>query len=184
MTSTMTNRTSAAIGEASNQAQNVAADIRRQFSEVSSKTKSELRSQADERAAQAARGLRALSSQATALAQGRTEEAGDLTSFLNRIGSETGALATRLETRKTGGLLEDMTRFGRRQPVVFLALALGAGVLAGRAVRVGAEAGSGTDEPVQAQYETPYNGLGSGMADAMDEQLGEASLPSADEVRV
>lgn len=131
-------RASAAINEAGNQAQNMTADIRRQVAVVTSRTKSELRSQADDRAAQAARGLRTLSTQATALANGHTDEAGDLTSLLGRLGSETGALADRLEERGTGGLLEDLTRFGRRQPMLFLGLALGAGVLAGRALRVGA----------------------------------------------
>jgi ElaB/YqjD/DUF883 family membrane-anchored ribosome-binding protein len=136
--STIGEQTHAVLDEAGSQAQNMAADIRRQVSVVTSRTKSELRGQAEDRAAQAARGLRNLSTQATALANGRTEEAGDLTSLVGRLGIETGALADRLESRGTAGLLEDMTRFGRRRPMVFLGVALGAGVLAGRALRAGA----------------------------------------------
>jgi hypothetical protein len=188
MTNTMTNtatdattnsvgtRTSAAIDEVGNQAQNVAADIRRQVAVVSSRTKSELRSQADDRAAQAARGLRTLSTQATALAHGRTDEAGDLTSLLGRLGSETEALAERLETRGTGGLLEDTSRFGRRQPMLFLGLALGAGVLAGRALRAGATTTTPSPSVSTVDATRGYPTLGDGHDDT--------PLEMSDEVRV
>jgi hypothetical protein len=175
-TNTVGTQTRAAIDEAGTQAQNIAADIRQQVTVVTSRTKSELRSQADDRAAQAARGLRTLSTQATALANGRTDEAGDLTSLIGRLGTETEALANRLETRGTGGLLEDMTRFGRHQPMMFLGLALGAGVLAGRALRAGATTTTSAPSMSTVDATRAYPTLGDGHS-AMP-------LEMSDEVRV
>ena len=126
-------------GEAPAQASKVAHDVKTQLRTTTQRTLSDARSQADERASKAAQGLRDLSTRAQALAEGRTEEAGNLGDMVETFGRQASEFAERLEMGGVQGLLDDVSRFGRRRPMAFLALAVGAGFVAGRLVRTGAE---------------------------------------------
>ena len=151
--------------EAPAQLSKVTQDMKTQLRDSTQRTLGDVRSQADDQATRAAQGLRDLSTRAQALAEGRTEEAGNLGGVAEDVGRRANQFAQRLETGGVQGLLDDAARFGRQRPMAFLALAVGAGFVAGRLVRTGAEvtshdnsSNSGT-EPMAAPFgETPVVG--------------------------
>ena len=128
--------------EAPAQLSKVTQDVKTQLRESTQRTLGDVRSQADDQASRAAQGFRDLSTRAQALAEGRTEEAGNLGGIAENLGRQASDFAQRLETGGVQGLLDDASRFGRKRPMAFLALAVGAGFVAGRLVRTGAEATS------------------------------------------
>ena len=126
-----------AAGEVATQAQNVAGEAKRQLSSVVHQTRSELTDQAATRTSQAAAGLRTLADQVQALAQGRPQDAGDLAGYLDDARARITKFSTRLDEGGPQGLVDDVSSFARRRPVVFLAAAAGAGFLVGRLARAG-----------------------------------------------
>ena len=133
--------------EAPAQAARVVDDARTQVTGAAQRTLSDLRSQADERTAQAAQSLRGLSSQVDALAAGRVDEAGNLTDIVQAVGQQAADFADRLDTRGVQGVADDVTRFGRQHPWAFLGLSLGAGFLVGRVIRTTAAVTSDQASP-------------------------------------
>jgi hypothetical protein len=129
-------RASAAAGEAAQQTRRLADDARSQIQSVASETRAEVRRQAEERTSQAARGLRSLAEQAQALAGGSSQES-QLKGMVDRLGRTASDAAERLDQRGLDGVLDELTRFGRRNPLPFLGLALAAGAVSGRALRAG-----------------------------------------------
>jgi hypothetical protein len=125
--------------EAPAQAAHVVQDARSQLTGAAQRTLSDLRVQADDRGAQAARGLRDLSFKVDALAHGRPEEAGNLTDIVQSVGQHAVDFADRLDAGGVQGLADDVARFGRRHPWAFLGLSLGAGFVVGRLARTTAE---------------------------------------------
>lgn len=126
-----------AAGEVAAQAKVVAGEARRQIGTVVDETRQALSQQADDRTIQAAGGLRTLADQVSALADGRPHDAGPLAGYLGDAQSRVSAFAERLETGGPQGLLDDVTDFARRRPIVFLAAAMGAGFVVGRLARAG-----------------------------------------------
>jgi hypothetical protein len=123
--------------EAATQAKVVAGEAQRQLGNVIDKTRQELSAQAEDRTRRAAGGLRTLAGQVSALAEGRPGEAGPLVDYLGDARSRVTSLADRLETGGPRGLIDDVSDFARRRPVVFLAAAVGAGFMVGRLARAG-----------------------------------------------
>ena len=121
--------------EAPAQAARVVEDARTQLTGAAQRTLTDLRSQADDRTAQASRGLRDLSAQVDALAKGRPDEAGNLLDIVQAMGKHAADFADRLDTGGVQGVADDLSRFGRQHPWTFLGLSIGAGFLAGRLVR-------------------------------------------------
>ena len=70
--------------QATDQAKAVAGEAREQFGELLGKTQDELRGRAQEQSDRAAGALRTLAGQISALSEGRSEEAGPLTGYLQR----------------------------------------------------------------------------------------------------
>ena len=81
--------------------------------------------------------MRTLSDQVSALAEGRPDDAGPLAGYLDDAQVRVSSIADRLEQGGPQGLLDDVTAFARRRPIVFLAAAGAAGFLAGRLARAG-----------------------------------------------
>jgi ElaB/YqjD/DUF883 family membrane-anchored ribosome-binding protein len=157
---TLTNakeRISRVADEVPAQAGKVAQDVKLQLRETTQRTLDDLRIQADDRATRAAQGLRDLSTRARALANGRTDEAGNLGDMMETLARQAGEFAQRLETGGVQGLLDDTSRFGRKRPFTFLALAVGAGFVAGRLVRTGAEV-TGNDDNTAPAVSPSYGG--------------------------
>jgi len=140
-------------GEAPAQAARVAQDARTQVTDAAHRTMSELRTQADDRTAQASRGLRDLSTKVDALANGRPEEAGNLADVAKSVGQHATDFADRLDARGVQGVADDLSRFGRQHPWAFLGLSLGAGFVVGRLARTTASVVSDSQQDQQGQ---PY----------------------------
>lgn len=141
---------SSVVGQAKDQVQSLVADAR-----------TELQQQADTRAAQAADGLRRLSWQFGALAEGRPTDAPQLMEYMKTAEHRLSDAAARLEQRGPQGLLEDVASFARRRPGMFLLCAAGAGFAAGRLVRSGALSQSGNSSSAQvAPLPPPMVGVG------------------------
>jgi ElaB/YqjD/DUF883 family membrane-anchored ribosome-binding protein len=165
--------------EAPAQAARVVGDARTQVTSAAQRTLADLRTQADDRAAQAARGLRDLSSQVDALAAGRPEEAGNLTDMVQAAGQQASDFADRLDMRGVQGVVDDVTRFGRQHPWAFLGLSLGAGFLVGRVVRTGAAVASEQGGASDQQPTMPAPALGTAQPASPSTTYGDRHLTSA-----
>ena len=122
-------------GEATAQTQAVVSQAKQEVDSLITQTREEMRLQAESRSAQAAGGLRTLSEQVAALAEGRPDSAGSLPRYLEDAQEHVRNLASRLEQGGPQGIIDDVTRFARQRPGLFLAGALGAGFVVGRMVR-------------------------------------------------
>jgi ElaB/YqjD/DUF883 family membrane-anchored ribosome-binding protein len=128
--------------EAPAQAARVVADAKTQLSGAAQRSLADVRSQAEDRTAQAARSLRDLSTQVDALVAGRPQEATQLTDVAKTVGQHAAQFADRLDANGLQGLADDVSNFGRRHPWAFLGMSLGAGFVVGRLVRTTAEVAS------------------------------------------
>lgn len=131
--------------EATRQVSDLASEASGHAKEVYSQASGQLREQASEQTGRAAEGVRSLSQQVQALADGRPDDAGAVGEYARQAGDRLQQVATRLEDGGLDGVLEDLQRFARRRPGLFLLGAGAAGLAAGRLLR-GAQA-AGTDSP-------------------------------------
>jgi hypothetical protein len=158
---------------AAGEARALVEDARSQAQELMSKARGELSEQAEQRAQHAAQGLRTLSDQLRAMAEGHPEEAGPVASWTREMQLRLQQWSGRLEQGGVEGVLRDLSRFARRRPGVFLVGCVAAGVVVGRVVKDVA----GADRPVPST--PPSNGYESAPA-APSRTAGV--LPPRDEV--
>ena len=125
------------VSEAKDQARSVVSEAKDQVSGLVSKARDELRTQTADRSQQAASGLRTLSDQLQALGEGRPDDAGPLAGYVTDARQQVASFASRLEYRGIDGVVDDVARFARRRPGMFLLAAAGAGFVVGRFVRSG-----------------------------------------------
>lgn len=117
----------------------VAAD---QVGQLVEQARGELQRTARERTEQIGGLLGDVASQLRALAEGRPEDAGRTVDYVGQAVDATERLATRLRQGGPEGLVDDVTRFARRRPGLFLAGAAVAGFGVGRLLRAGKDSGS------------------------------------------
>jgi hypothetical protein len=144
--------------EASGQAKAVAGEAKQQLDRLMSDARYELRQQAEQRNSQAAGQLRSLSEQVSALIQGRPEAASQLVGYASDVQYQLRRLAARMEQGGPQGVLDDVSRFARRRPGVFLAGAAGIGFVVGRLVRAGVASQGDGDQSTGAAYPATPNG--------------------------
>ena len=118
-------------GVAGEQAGQVASEATHQVKQLVHQTKGELTEQAATQQQRVASGLRSLSKELGTMAQG-SEQSGMATDLVHQASERTNAVASWLEQREPGHVLDEVTRFARQRPGTFLALAAGAGLLVGR----------------------------------------------------
>ncbi|MCQ4120379.1 hypothetical protein [Rhodococcus tibetensis] len=118
-------------GVAGEQAQNVAGEATQQAKDLLRQTRSELTDQAATQQKRVASGLRALGDEFGSMAR-NSEQSGMATDLTMQVAEKTHAIASWLDDREPGHVLDEVTRFARRKPGTFLALAAGAGLVAGR----------------------------------------------------
>jgi vacuolar-type H+-ATPase subunit H len=128
-------------GEARSEASAVLSEAGNQARVLADEARTALRQQASDGASRAVVAVQQLADRLRALADGNAEQAGDLQRYARDIGDHLGSLAGRMQERGVDGLVDDVQRFARRRPAVFLAVAAGAGLAAGRLFR-GARADS------------------------------------------
>jgi len=164
--STAAEGTREVASEAAGQVSAVVGSAKDQIHTLVGDTRTQVQQQAETQATRAAEGLRNLSQQFGALAEGRTSEAPQLQQYLSSAQQRLSDVASRVETRGPQGVMEDLTAFARRRPGVFLLAAAGAGFAAGRLLRSGALSSSGGDDqsqssPQTASYTPSMAGIGS-----------------------
>lgn len=144
-------RAASAGGTAQEEARGVATDARQQASKVASEATHQARDLAGEarhavedqargQAHRLAETLDGIGGKLQALAHGDADQAGELTDYADDLGQRLHGAAERLETKGLDGMVEEVQRFARRRPGMFLASAAAAGFLAGRLARGASQA--------------------------------------------
>jgi hypothetical protein len=134
---------------AKDEAGNVAAEAKAQTKNVLQQARTELTQQANDQQQRVAGGLRSLGTELGSMAEGN-QESGLATDLARQASDKAHEVADWLENRDPSSLLGEVKTFARQRPGTFLALALVAGVAAGRLTRgLKDEASSSTDEPAK-----------------------------------
>lgn len=136
-------------GTARDQAGEVAGEARRQARDLLHEGRSQLHDQAGEQQQRAAQGLRSIGDELRSMADG-SQQQGMASDLAHQAAERVSSVAQWLEGREPGQLLDDVRGFARQRPMAFLAIAAGAGVVAGRLGRglqadaSGSSSGSGS----------------------------------------
>lgn len=146
-------RASEVAGEAMAEARTVARDAKEHVRELVDRSRQDIGDEAAARSRQAAGTVRTFADRMGALANGDPQNAGPLADLAREGQERLSAFAARLDEGPSA-VLDDVRRFARRQPMLFLATAGVVGFVAGRLVRAGREAeptapgGTGRAEPL------------------------------------
>lgn len=119
---------------AKEEAANVASEAKSNAQDLLHQAKSGLTSEAATQQQKAAEGIRNISGQLHSMASA-PDQHGMASDLVRQAAERTSSIATWLENREPGDLLNEVQRFARNRPGTFLLLAAGAGVLAGRLTR-------------------------------------------------
>ncbi len=118
-------------GTAKAEAANVATEVKTSARGLLQQAKADLTDQAGTQQQKAAEGIRALSSQLHTMADA-SDQPGVAADLVRQAAERSQSVATWLENRDPGSLLEEVKSFARQRPGTFLLAAAGAGLLAGR----------------------------------------------------
>lgn len=176
-------------GVAKEQATGVASEAADQAKNLYDQTRQELKGQASTQQQRLAEGVRSLSSELESMANGGN--AGPAADLVREASSRARDVAGWLDQRDPGALLQEVTDFARRRPGTFLAIAAGAGLIAGRLTRGAisearhessptstAGYAQPTPAPVQPAYDpTPYEPYERYEADGVAETPFDATAP-------
>jgi len=113
------------------EAANVASEAKTSAKDLLHQAKSDLTSQAGTQQQKAAEGIRTISSQLRTMAEA-PEQQGVASDLIRQAADRSASVASWLENRDPGSLLDEAKSFARQRPGTFLLLAAGAGLLAGR----------------------------------------------------
>jgi hypothetical protein len=133
-------------GTAASEAKNLTREAGTQAKNLASVLGSNLKDQAGARQQKVARGLWSLSDELQSMAQG-AENSGPASNLVGQAAQRAGDMAVWFAARDPGSLLEEAKGFARKRPGAFLAVAAGAGLLAGRLTRGLTAAQPGTRSP-------------------------------------
>jgi hypothetical protein len=133
---------------ATEQTQQVAQEAGRQAKDLLKQTQSELSDQASAQQQRAAANLHALGDELGSMAD-RSEQDGVATDLVRQAAGRSHDVASWLDQREPGHVLDEVRNFARRRPGTFLVLAVGAGLLAGRLTRGIKEAASSDNDSNQ-----------------------------------
>jgi len=131
-------------GVAKDQAGNVAAEATRQARDVVGQARSELSQQASDQQQRVAGGLRSIGTELGSMAD-NSDQSGVASDLARQAAAKAHEVADWLEQRDPSSLLDEVKGFARRRPGAFLAIALGAGLAAGRLTRGLKDEASGPD---------------------------------------
>ncbi|NMR29349.1 hypothetical protein [Crystallibacter degradans] len=132
-------RESKAAGEhvketAKGEAKQVAHEAKEKARGLMSELGDDVKSQASSQQQRVASGLRSIGDELRSMSQ-NSESSGTATNLVGQAADKAGSMAGWLENRDPGSLLDECKRFARQRPGAFLAIAAGAGLLAGRLTR-------------------------------------------------
>jgi hypothetical protein len=118
-------------GTTKEQAKRVASEATDHAKDLYNQASAGLKEQAGQQQERAAGGLRSLSEQLGSMAD-NSDEDGVAQKVVRDLAQRAGSAAGFLENRDPGSLLDEVKSFAARRPGTFIALAAGAGILAGR----------------------------------------------------
>lgn len=121
-------------GTVTEQAGQVTAEAGKQAKQLLAQAQSELSEQAANTQQRVSEGLRSLADELSAMAS-NSGQSGVATDFAQQAAEKAQQAAGWLSDRDPGSLLDEVRSFARKKPGTYLAIALGAGVLAGRLTR-------------------------------------------------
>ena len=150
----------------------VASETATQARRLASQAREELRQQAAKQQTRAAEGLHTVGNEFSSMAD-RSDDHGVATDLVREAGRRVDRAAQWLDQRDPAALIEEVKQFARRRPGVFLAIAAGAGVVAGRLTRAlmaSAEQG-GQDASTQSRNVTAGNVPRAPRAGVVDETV-------------
>lgn len=155
---------------------NVASEVKTSAKDLLHQAKSDLTSQAGTQQQKAAEGIRTISSQLRTMADAPDQQ-GVASDLIHQAADRSESVATWLENRDPGSVLEEVKSFARQRPGTFLLIAAGAGLLAGRlgrSLQAGppdSTAASGTAVPPQAAHTlAPESSITSGVGEPFYDQ--------------
>jgi hypothetical protein len=119
---------------AADKAKDVAAETKLQARDLLGQARTQLQDQASSQHRDLAHNVRAAGDELAAMAAS-VDQPGPVTDLVDNAGRRAHSLATWLDEREPGDLVEELRRFARRRPGAFLLGALAAGVIAGRLTR-------------------------------------------------
>jgi hypothetical protein len=155
----------------------VASETKQQARRLADEARRELRDQAATQQTRVASGLHSVGGELSRMA-GASAEPGVATDVVREAGRRVDGVAQWLDQRDPGSLLEEVKSFARRRPGVFLAIAVGAGVVAGRLARALAtpaeDDGQGTSAARLISAPPAYGATGTSVDD-----LPRATTPTA-----
>jgi hypothetical protein len=144
-----------AAGTAREQTAAVTAEAARQGRDLARQAQGELAAQAGEQQKRLAGSLHALGNELAGMAS-QSQDPGVATDLVHQAAGTTRKVASWLEEREPGQLLEDVKTFARQRPGLFIALAAGAGLAAGRLTRGLTSSGNdGAPSPTQPEALPP-----------------------------
>ncbi len=118
-------------GVAKQETKRVASEAGSQARGLMHTVRDEVRGQASTQQSRVAEGIRGVSSQLSGLAQGQPAS-GVVGDLVDQAKQRTESIATWLEQREPADILDEVKRFARQRPGAFIAIAAGAGIIAGR----------------------------------------------------
>jgi len=121
-------------GVAKDQAQNVAAEAGSQAKDLLQQARTELGDQAGAQQQRVASGLHALGDELRSMSE-HSEQPGVASDLVRQGASKSHDVASWLDSREPGHLVDELKSFARQRPGTFLLAAAGAGLLAGRLTR-------------------------------------------------
>ncbi|MGN8048303.1 hypothetical protein ACTJKO_01340 [Curtobacterium sp. 22159] len=144
-------------GTAKEQASNVASEATDHAKQLYSQATETLKEQAADQQQRAAGGLRSLGDQLGRMAD-NDDEQGIAAKVVRDLSHRAGSAAGYLEGRDPGSLLDEVKSFAAKRPGTFIAIAAGAGILAGRLTKALA-----TEIKHEKEADGPSTGTGSGV---------------------
>ena len=121
-------------GVAKDQAGQVTAEAGRQAKELFGQAQSQLKEQAGAQQENLVAGLKSLSDELSSMSTA-TDNPGPASDLARQASERTSAVAGWLDGKEPAAILDEVSTFARQRPGLFLALAAGVGVLAGRLTR-------------------------------------------------
>jgi hypothetical protein len=116
---------------AKGEAKQVAYEAKEKARNLMSELGDDVRGQAHTQQQRVASGLRSIGEELSSMAR-NSDQSGTATNLVSGAADRAHSVAGWLENRDPGSLLDEVKRFARQRPGAFLAIAAGAGVLAGR----------------------------------------------------
>lgn len=132
-------------GVAKDEAKGVAAEAKTQAKDLIAQTTSELKDQAATQQKRVASGLHSVGDEFEAMADGSV--GGVASELVRTLGDRAESVASWLDGRDPGSLLDEVKSFAARKPGTFIAIAAGVGIVAGRLTKSLAAAANGEAKP-------------------------------------